>query len=166
MAVANNTGTLFVWQLNPASPESEQSSLNFNPEPLTKLHAHKSYVLKTLFSPDVKWSCHFQEIDSPGYSLQCLRTILSSSGMFQLGSWSGLCWVTSDGSGMACFQTTRHFLWRVSSCTFSFDIKGSSDQTARLWDVCSGETVRHYTGHHKAVIAVALADSSEQWFLV
>ena len=37
-------------------------------------------------------------------------------------------------------------------------VTASSDQTARLWDVASGETIRHYTGHHKAVIAVALHD--------
>ena len=27
-----------------------------------------------------------------------------------------------------------------------------------LWDVAQGETIRHYTGHHKAVICVALHD--------
>ena len=37
-------------------------------------------------------------------------------------------------------------------------VTASSDQTARLWDVASGETIRHYTGHHKAVIALALHD--------
>ena len=35
-----------------------------------------------------------------------------------------------------------------------------AETTARLWDVAQGETIRHYTGHHKAVICVALHDRS------
>ena len=54
-----------------------------------------------------------------------------------------------------------HQRW-VWDCVFSADsaylVTASSDQTARLWDVAQGETIRHYTGHHKAVTAVALHD--------
>lgn len=34
----------------------------------------------------------------------------------------------------------------------------SSDCTARLWDAATGETIRQYTGHQKAVLCVALND--------
>ena len=50
----------------------------------------------------------------------------------------------------------------VYSGDSAYLVTASSDQTAletaRLWDVASGETIRHYTGHHKAVTAVALHD--------
>ncbi len=34
----------------------------------------------------------------------------------------------------------------------------SSDNTARLWDLAQGETIRTYTGHTKAITCVALND--------
>ena len=46
----------------------------------------------------------------------------------------------------------------VFSADSAYLVTASSDQTARLWDVSQGETIRHYTGHHKAVICVALHD--------
>jgi hypothetical protein len=30
-------------------------------------------------------------------------------------------------------------------------IPASSDHTARLWEMASGETVRQYNGHHKGI---------------
>ena len=35
------------------------------------------------------------------------------------------------------------------SADSAYLVTASSDQTARLWDVAQGETIRHYTGHHK-----------------
>lgn len=37
----------------------------------------------------------------------------------------------------------------------------SSDNTARLWDLEEGESVKVYSGHAKAVTAVALNDFGE-----
>ena len=49
-------------------------------------------------------------------------------------------------------------------CAFSADsaylVTGSSDKTAKLWDVKSGEVILEYKGHTKAITAVALNDSS------
>ncbi len=57
-----------------------------------------------------------------------------------------------------------HQRW-VWDCVFSADsaylVTGSSDQTARLWDVAQGETIRQYTGHHKAITCIALNDFAE-----
>jgi len=54
-----------------------------------------------------------------------------------------------------------HQKW-VWDCVFSKDgrhlVTASSDSVARLWDVKTGETVRHYTGHRKAVSCVALVE--------
>jgi target of rapamycin complex subunit LST8 len=62
------------------------------------------------------------------------------------------------------FKTlANHQRW-VWDCTFSADssylVTCSSDQTARLWEIGKGEVIRHYAGHHKAVTAVALNDTS------
>ena len=39
-------------------------------------------------------------------------------------------------------------------------VTASSDMSARLWEVASGSAVRTYTGHAKAVTAVALNDAA------
>lgn len=39
--------------------------------------------------------------------------------------------------------------------------QASSDNSSRLWDVSTGENIRHYAGHRRAVVCVALNDSSE-----
>lgn len=45
-----------------------------------------------------------------------------------------------------------HSKW-VWDCVFSVDaaylVTASSDCTARLWDLSSGEAIRVYSGHHK-----------------
>ena len=58
----------------------------------------------------------------------------------------------------SCLTTSAQVWDAVYSEDSAYLVTASSDQTARLWDVASGETIRHYTGHHKAVIAVALHD--------
>lgn len=58
-------------------------------------------------------------------------------------------------------QGHQRWVWDMA---FSADgvylISGSSDHTARLWDSQTGDALRHYSGHHKAVVAVALNDLS------
>ena len=58
-------------------------------------------------------------------------------------------------------QLRGHSKW-VWDSAFTVDAKYivtcSSDQTARLWDVSSGEVVKTYVGHQKAITAVALND--------
>ena len=39
-------------------------------------------------------------------------------------------------------------------------VTASSDGSARLWDCSSGEAIRVYNGHHKAVVCCALNDSA------
>jgi G protein beta subunit-like protein len=36
--------------------------------------------------------------------------------------------------------------------------QASSDHTARLWEMASGETVRQYNGHHKGLFPMFLED--------
>lgn len=46
VVAANNKGHCYVWRLGP------EDTSKF--EPLTRLEAHKSYILKALYSPDAK----------------------------------------------------------------------------------------------------------------
>ena len=60
-------------------------------------------------------------------------------------------------------QLVGHQKW-IWDCVFSVDaaylVTASSDSTERLWDLSSGEAIRIYTGHHKAVVCCALNDSA------
>lgn len=42
-----------------------------------------------------------------------------------------------------------------------FVLAASSDTTARLWNLSTGEDIRVYQGHHKATICCALHDGAE-----
>ena len=56
----------------------------------------------------------------------------------------------------------QHQRWVWDAC-FSADsaylVTASSDQTAKLWDVQTGEVIRHYTSQ-MAITCVALNDAS------
>lgn len=53
----------------------------------------------------------------------------------------------------------NNWVWDASfSADSSFILTGSSDNTARLWDVVAGEMVSIYSGHSKAITAVAMND--------
>jgi hypothetical protein len=56
-----------------------------------------------------------------------------------------------------------HQRW-VWDCVFSVDaaylVTVSSDCTARLWDLSTGDAIRVYSGHHKGAVACALNDSA------
>lgn len=53
---------------------------------------------------------------------------------------------------MELFKETHLFI----SCTLL--LLASSDNVARLWNVNSGEVIREYVGHQKAVTCVAFRD--------
>jgi len=40
-------------------------------------------------------------------------------------------------------------------------VAASSDTTARLWSMSTGEDIKVYQGHHKATICCALHDGAE-----
>ena len=69
----------------------------------------------------------------------------------------------------ACAASARrwadagHQRW-VWDCVFSVDaaylVTASSDCSARLWDLSTGDAIRMYSGHHKAAVCCALNDSA------
>ena len=131
LAAANDHGSVFVWRLGMAQ---EDRSTKF--EPLQKLQAHSTYITKCLISPDGK-------------------RLATTSADNSIKIW--------DTSNNFCEEKVlnghQRWVWDgVFSADSAYLVTASSDQTARLWDVAQGETIRHYTGHHKAVICVALHD--------
>lgn len=64
---------------------------------------------------------------------------------------------------LAGFVIAGHQKW-VWDCVFSVDaaylVTASSDCTARLWDLSTGDAIRTYSGHHKAAVCCALNDSA------
>ena len=64
-------------------------------------------------------------------------------------------------------QGHTRWVWDVAfSADSAYLVSASSDHTARLWDVESGELVRSYVGHEKALTALALNDYVEPSFSV
>jgi len=105
-------------------------------EPLQKLQAHASYVIRCIISPDC-------------------RRLATTSADHTTKVWD-------MANNFSCEETlSGHQRW-VWDAVFSADsaylVTASSDQTARLWDLADGVTLQHYTGHHKAVTSIALHD--------
>jgi len=129
LVAANNRGSVFIWRLG------SKGVL----EPLHKLEAHSTYILKCLLSPDVKF-------------------LATASADKTIKIWS-------VDRGFALDKTlSGHQAW-VWDCSFSADsaylVSASSDKTSKLWDVKTGEIIVEYRDvHDKAVTAVALNDSS------
>ena len=112
-----------------------------------------------------KPSLEFEKLGTPAhpghYILKCK---LSPDGAFLATTSSDhsiKLWNVADRTLYKTLNNHQRWVW---DCTFSADssylVTCSSDQTARLWEVNRGEVIRHYAGHHKAVIAVALNDTS------
>ncbi|CAI7886202.1 unnamed protein product [Closterium sp. NIES-53] len=136
VVAANNKGTCFVWRLTSGS----QTAASF--EPLHKLQAHNSYVLKCLLSP---------EFSDPN------RYLATASADGTVKIW--------NADGFTLEKTlTGHARW-VWDCVFSIDgaylVSASSDGTSRLWELASGNCVRVYQGHQKAVVCCALNDGTD-----
>jgi len=129
VVAANNLGKCFVWKL------AEKDTSKF--DPLLKIDAHKTYILKTLFSPDTK-------------------LLATASADHTIKLWSG-----KDFSLVKTLTGHQRWVW---DCAFSADsaylVSVSSDQVARLWDLSQGETIRTYTGHTKAIVCTTLNDVS------
>jgi G protein beta subunit-like protein len=131
MVVAvNNVGHCFLWQMD--SPQACTSLAN-----MTVKKVHDTYTLKCLISPDGK-------------------TLATASADRTVKLWH-LPDLTLDK------VLAKHQRW-VHDISFSADssylVSASSDSSARLWDLSNAEMIRHYVGHSKAIVAVALNDSA------
>lgn len=110
-----------------------------------RFDAHRGYILKCLFSPDLKY----------------LATT-SSDATVKLWNTDDL--RTPGDHKLKCQTLASHRKW-VWDCAFSADssylLTSSSDCSAKLWELQRGIVIRQFTQHHKAVVAVALNDTDK-----
>ncbi|KDN45753.1 WD40 repeat-like protein [Tilletiaria anomala UBC 951] len=171
LVAGNHHGNVYVWRINSgvvpdqqgaggqgslqAAPEGSTAAdgqplvppppANANPgeeytdlQPVTTFRAHEKYLTKCLLSPDVR------------YLATC-----SADTTIKI-------WNTSRYAFTLEKTLVGHQRW-VWDAAFSADsaylVSASSDHVARLWELSSGETVRQYNGHNKALVTVALNDA-------
>eukprot|EP01089_Gocevia_fonbrunei_P020559 TRINITY_DN7698_c0_g1_i1.p1 TRINITY_DN7698_c0_g1~~TRINITY_DN7698_c0_g1_i1.p1 ORF type:complete len:125 (+),score=17.03 TRINITY_DN7698_c0_g1_i1:32-406(+) len=100
-----------------------------------RVNAHKGYILKVLYSPNCK-----------------LFATCGADNTVKI--WNTDCYTQTQ-------SLIGHTKW-VWDCVFSakseYVLTGSSDTTAKLWDIASGETIKQYAVHRKAVSCVAIAE--------
>lgn len=131
MAAVNNKGKVYVWRLSGGTADNRITLT-----PTRSILAHSKYALKVKFSPD--------------------STMLVTSSADRTAK----IWKTADFSQMTELRDSgQQWVWDVA---FSADsqhiITGSSDNVARLWSVETGEIKREYSGHQKAISAIAFRD--------
>ncbi|BES97453.1 protein LST8 homolog [Nesidiocoris tenuis] len=131
MTAINNKGYCYVWNLTCVPGEPAKL------KPKARIPAHApSYGVHCTISPDTQ-----------------LMASCSSDSTCKV-------WDTED---FQLIHEFRHELHRwVWNSAFTADSKyiftGSSDHTARLWNLETGHMEREYSGHQKAVTAIALSD--------
>ncbi|UZJ57445.1 hypothetical protein CBS101457_006765 [Exobasidium rhododendri] len=159
LVAGNNKGNVYVWRIQNGGYEDNASDTpggisssrsgttptvdtptgDFTDlQPVTKFQAHDKYITRCLLSPDV-------------------RHLATCSADATVKIWS-----TSRYEFALEKTLIGHQRW-VWDAAFSADsaylVTASSDHVARLWELSSGETVRQYNGHVKAVVCCALNDS-------
>ncbi|KIJ52632.1 hypothetical protein M422DRAFT_156123 [Sphaerobolus stellatus SS14] len=134
LVAGNNKGKCYVWKINPENSKLPRF------QALTKFPAHSRYITRVLLSLDV-------------------RTLATCSADTTVKIWS----ISPHYEFRQDKVLLGHQRW-VWDCAFSADsaylVTASSDHVARLWEMSSGETVRQYNGHHKAVVCCALHDGT------
>ncbi|KAB7497674.1 Target of rapamycin complex subunit lst8 [Armadillidium nasatum] len=132
LAAITNKGKVYIWRLKGGTEENPITLT-----PIRSLAAHAKYGLKVKFSPD--------------------------SSLMATTSADTKCtiWRTKDFSKVIDLtDQNQRWVWDVTfSSDSKFVVTGSSDSTARLWSISSGKVVREYSGHRKAISALAFRDT-------
>ncbi|KAG2778039.1 hypothetical protein PC129_g20868 [Phytophthora cactorum] len=172
LVAANNHGKCFFYRPKPEGYYELHGSIQ----------AHNGYILKTRISANGKflatcssdktakvWSLPTAmaasangEVAEPEMhgngSISSQRQMSSSSMSSTLGPATPP--VPSSTGLIHTLQGHQRWVWDCAfSAVSSYLVTCSSDQSARLWDLSQGEAIRQYSGHHKAVICVALNDA-------
>uniref|UniRef100_A0A6M2DSP2 Target of rapamycin complex subunit lst8 n=1 Tax=Xenopsylla cheopis TaxID=163159 RepID=A0A6M2DSP2_XENCH len=131
MAAVNNKGHCFVWSLNSGNPD-EPTKLT----PKQHIEAHSKYALRCRFSPD-----------------SAFLVTTSADGTARI-------WRTSDFTMIQELRCdSMRWMWDAAfSADSEYIFTASSDNCARLYSVETGEVERKYSGHQKAITALAFRD--------
>ncbi|RWS14492.1 target of rapamycin complex subunit lst8-like isoform X1 [Dinothrombium tinctorium] len=126
-----------------------------------KFRAHKRYALKCKFTPD----CTLLVTTSADQTAKLWRTSdlepLLVGDDFNNGSGVDSGWQVADhvSPHAELKDANQRWVWDVAFSNDSqYIITGSSDSTARLWGVNDAEIKREYSGHQKAITALAFVD--------
>lgn len=168
---ASVQGKCYVWKIN-----DERSDLpRF--QAVTMFQAHTKYLTRLLLSPDVKYVTHVPPACYNVDGMNCIvRYLATCSADTTVKIWS----ISPNYESKHEKTLQGHQRW-VWDCAFSADSaylvtgtygrtgpaavdpdpracssSASSDHTARLWDMSTGETVRQYNGHQKGSDAEAV----------
>jgi len=132
VTAGNYNGSLYFWQ-----PQSSEKYI-----PLSRIQAHKAYVLSVKISPDT-------------------LSIATASSDHTVKIWERTT-SASEYSYARTLQGHTKWVWdTVFSADSNYLVSASSDATARLWEVSSGNVVRVYSGHNRGITACTLADEIE-----
>ncbi|KAK2714744.1 target of rapamycin complex subunit lst8-like isoform X2 [Artemia franciscana] len=139
LAAINKRGQCFIWSIGASGNDVKTSTSGIASQltPVKDLTAHSKYGLKCKFSPDGAY-------------------LATTSADHTTRLWS-----VANNFELAVELTTAAQRW-VWDVVFSADsryvITASSDGTSRLWSVEEKEMKKEYTGHQKAVTALAFKD--------
>lgn len=163
LAAVDNVGCCFVYQLKWGC------SMSTLMERRLKFTAHRKYALKCKFSPD----CTLLATTSADTTAKLWPTANllppsvaevtdESQNVDKVNYYSSSpLWPTLEDLQPSFELTTPDQRW-VWDVAFTLDsqyvITGSSDNSARLWQTDTGDVIRQYNGHQKAVTAIALSD--------
>jgi G protein beta subunit-like protein len=104
-----------------------------------KWKGHEKYILKVVYSPDGKY-------------------MATSSSDSTIKLWR----VDQDYKLEKSLSGHQRWVWDIAFASQSnYLVSVSSDNMCRLWDIAQGETIRHFTGHRKAITCVALHDTDD-----
>jgi G protein beta subunit-like protein len=162
LACVDNKGNCYVYRLT--ANDKSRSSLKRR----LKLSAHSKYALKCRFSPDstllvTSSADHTAKIwrtadllpitSKEADEMTSSATTIVSSGLPPWPTYENL------SPQMVLKNANQRWVWDVAfSLDSQFLITGSSDNVARLWNINTGDNVREYCGHQKAITAIAFAD--------
>lgn len=129
LVAGNNKGNCYVWKMQ------NQKDITLL-TPATKFRSHSKYITKVVLLTDMKH----------------LATCSADH--------TARIWLTEQNFQLeTTLQGHQRWVW---DCAFSADsaylVTACSDHYVRLWDLSNSETVRHYNGHHKGAVCVALND--------
>lgn len=148
VVAANNAGKCFFLEPSAADRWSVTRTLQ----------AHDEYILKCRISANGRLlaTCSADKMAKVWAMPTASNGSITANGSVENGNGAS----ASDVRLVHTLQGHQRWVWDCSfSAVSSYLVTCSSDQSARLWDLSQGEAIRQYSGHHKAVICVALNDA-------
>lgn len=145
LVAGNNQGNVYVWRIQGGTYDTKDTPVEDGRSdytdllPVTKFQAHDTYITRCAMSPDARY-------------------LATCSADTTVKIWSTAQLKFNLDKTLVGHQ---RWVWDVAfSADSAYLVTASSDHVARLWEVASGETMRQYVGHNRAVVCVALNDSS------